>query len=53
MRPLTINQFATARRLSRQRIWQLITDQRIPRAYRLGRAWVIPPGAEIIRGRRK
>lgn len=46
---LSTSQFARARRLSEQRVRQLLAANRIPGAQRVGERWVIPADVEVLR----
>lgn len=48
---VSVGQFARRRRLSEQRVRQLIAGGRIPAARRIGARWALPPDAAVLRGR--
>jgi predicted nucleotidyltransferase len=48
---VSVGQFARRRRLSEQRVRQLIAGGRIPAARRIGARWALPPEADVLRGR--
>ena len=48
---VSVAQFARRRRMSEQRVRQLIAGGRIPAARRIGARWALPPEASVMRGR--
>ena len=46
---LSTSQFARARKLSEQRVRQLLAANKIPGAQRVGERWVIPAEVEVLR----